>query len=211
MKKINVGSRNTQLAPWRARKAARPLAAPRRKSRVVDAILRLPLRSCPNRSPQRQASGALLGLGLDGVPGGPHRHLRVGLLTLEVLLPLGLADLELAQPELLIRDRLGNLELIENQRHPGLPPRGLVDRPLVVVGLVRRDLARMARRCTADRILPDAVVVGQRLHVLGGLVLVLAVLEQTGAGRPEDGRTLAAYRLRQRTKLQLRWVWPRSE
>src|SRR5207237_5577580 len=59
-----------------------------------------------------------------------------------------------------------------------------------------------------NRVLPDVLVVRERLHVLGGFVLVLSILEQTRAGGPEDGRTLATTSLRQRPKRQLRRIRP---
>src|SRR6266851_5127968 len=162
MKKISVGTRNTQFRVSRKKRAARPLAAPRRAIAVDAIFLQL---------------SALLGLSLNGVPGGLHGLLRVRFLALEVFLPLGLTDLELGESELLIRDRLGHFELGEHQRYPVLPPVGLGLVPLVVIRLIRRNLARVGRRAAGDGILPDAVVEGQRLHVFGGLVLVLAVLE----------------------------------
>src|SRR6266542_2089131 len=136
-------------------------------------------------------SGRFLGLGLDRIPRGLHCLFGVAFLALEVLLPQGLADLELGQAELLVRNGLGNLELIDDQRHPVLPPLWLGLVPLVVVRRVWRDLTRMGRLRTRNRVLPDAIVEGQRLHVLGGFVLVLAVLEQTRASGPEDRRAQA--------------------
>src|SRR6266851_9075957 len=143
MKKISVGTRNNQFRVSRRNRAARPVAAPR-WGIAVDAIA--------------QELGALFRLSLDSVPGRLHGLLRVGLLTVEVLLPLGLADLELAESEFLIRNRLGHLELAEHQRHPVLPPGRLGLVPLVIEGLVWRNLTGVRGRRAGDGILPDAFV-----------------------------------------------------
>ena len=66
----------------------------------------------------------------------------------------------------------------------------------------------MAGRAAADRVLPDAVVERERLHVLGGLLLVLAVLEQARASGPEDGCPLTTLGLRQRAELELARIGP---
>src|SRR5437870_7890044 len=138
---------------------------------------------------------ALLCLSLHGVPGGLHGLLGIRLLTLEILLPQRLSDLELTQTELLIRNRSGYLQLVEHQWHPILPPGWLLLVPLVVVRLIGWDLAWVSRWTARYGVLPDTVVEGQRLHVFGGFFFVLPVFEQARARGPENGRTLAAGRL----------------
>ena len=66
----------------------------------------------------------------------------------------------------------------------------------------------MGGRCPGDRVLPDLRIVGQRLDVLGDLLLVLAVLEQRRAGGPEDRRALAVGEFRLRRHLQLAGIVP---
>ena len=87
-------------------------------------------------------------------------------------------------------------------------PVRLVGVPLRIDRLVGRQLAGMAARGADDRVLPDLLVVGQRLDVLGRLLLVLAVLEQRAAGRPEHRRALAVGELRQRAEVQLLRIVP---
>src|SRR5919199_6997142 len=64
------------------------------------------------------------------------------------------------------------------------------------------------RAATADRFLPDALVVGQRLEIFGRLLLVLAVLEQGRARVPEDRAPLTVGKLGERPQLQLARVRP---
>src|SRR5262249_34789884 len=101
--------------------------------------------------------GTLLGFRLHRIPGRLHRLLRIRLLTFQIFLPVWLANLELRQAELLIRNRFRDLQLIQNQWYPVLPPRRLLLRPLVVVRQVRRNLPRMGGRRPSNRVLPDPV------------------------------------------------------
>ena len=87
-------------------------------------------------------------------------------------------------------------------------PVRLVGVPFGVDRLVGRQLARMAALGAGDRVLPDLLVVGQRLDVLGRLLLVLAVLEERAAGRPEHRRAFAVGELRQRAEMQLLRIVP---
>ena len=66
------------------------------------------------------------------------------------------------------------------------------------------------RQVALDGVLPDPLIPGQPVHVLGRLLLVLAVLQQHGASRPEDGPTGAILGLRQRAEANLARVFPRA-
>src|SRR4051794_30123793 len=80
----------------------------------------------------------LLVLGRHGVLGRLQRLLGIALLTLEELLPGRLADVELRQSVLVVRDRLRHVELGVDQRHERLHPIRRAGLPLLVQALVRR-------------------------------------------------------------------------
>src|ERR1700722_8965550 len=145
---------------------------------------------------------ALLDFGLHRVRDLLHRDLRVELLALEVGLPDRLADDELLEPEDVVVDRLGAIELAPHEAYERWHPVGLARIPPCVDRLVRRKLARMHAWRANDRILPNLLIIGQRLDVLGGFLFVLTILEQCAAGGPEHGRTVAVRELRQRAEMQ---------
>src|SRR5262249_4870025 len=151
---------------------------------------------------------ALLQLGLDRVDDLLHGDLRIGFLALQVGFPDRLADHELLQAEEVVGDGLRLVQLAADQPDELRQPVRLVRSPVGVARLVARQLARIEARGADDRVLPDLLVVGQRLYVLGRLLLVLAVLEERAAGRPEHRRALAVLELRQRAQMQLLRIVP---
>src|SRR5262249_2820314 len=85
----------------------------------------------------------LLVLGVDRVLRSEHRLLRVRLVALQVLLPVGLPDHELLEPELVRPDRAAHLQLVEDDRAPLRQPARRILRPPVPERRVGRELARV--------------------------------------------------------------------
>src|SRR3984957_6640690 len=102
---------------------------------------------------------ALLDFGLHRVRDLLHRDLRVGLLALEIGLPDRLADDELLQPEEVVVDRLGAIELAAYEAHERRHPVGLARLPACVDRLVGRKLTGVDAWGANDRVLPDLGIV----------------------------------------------------
>src|SRR5438128_7023792 len=127
----------------------------------------------------------LLHLGEDEIARLRQRRLRVLLVALQILLPSRLADHELLESERVRTDRLARRELLAHRERPVRHPRRRALLPLRPHRLVRRELAGRPAHVLPERVLPDAQVVGEEAHVVGGQLLVLSVLEQRRAGVPE--------------------------
>ena len=105
---------------------------------------------------------------------------------------------------------LGGRQGILDGERPVRQPVRPVRLVLVPHALQHRELAhcRGLRQVALDGVLPDALVADEAIHVLAGLFLVLAVLQQHRASGPEDRAAGAVFGLRQRAEANLARILP---